>query len=303
MYHRITHASESIQPGMYVEPVAFENQIELLKEYFDIIPISELNEKLMHGSMSVKDKPYCIITFDDGWKDFYDNAFPVLKKHKTPATVFLPTEFIGTKNRFWTDVYSYLLGKKNVSEVGEFSSLENYEEILYLSSLDGDYSHKLEAGIEYLKKLPLIRINNILSELAKIWKVKIESKESDFLDWSEVSELLESKLVTFGSHTAQHQLLTTIDEVAINQELHDSIIELERQCVLNSSCKTFCYPNGNYNKDIAEMVRKNGYHLAVTTRKGWNDINDDMYTLKRIGVHQDIASTKELFANRIAGNI
>jgi peptidoglycan/xylan/chitin deacetylase (PgdA/CDA1 family) len=302
MYHRITQASDSVQAGMYVEPLTFESHIELLNEYFNIISLNELLKIIEHRNFSVRDKPYCIITFDDGWKDFYDNAYPVLRKYNTPATVFLPTDFIGTTNRFWTDDLSYLLRhKKPVS--GEHPTLDNHQEIEYLSSIDGDFEHKLEAGIEYLKKLPLIRIKKILYEMAKIWEVDFDSQERSFLDWSEVAELLESRLISFGSHTEQHQILTTIDEDAIKNELHNSLVELEKRKVINSSCKTFCYPNGNHNKKIAEMVRLKGYHLAVTTHMGWNHTNKDIYRLNRIGIHQDIASTKELYANRIAGNI
>ena len=65
----------------------------------------------------------------------------------------------------------------------------------------------------------------------------------------------------------------------------------------------FCYPNGNYTREIAEMVRSAGYHAAVTTKKGWNQFDDDRFMLKRIGIHQDMTSSVPLFAARIAGFI
>ena len=63
----------------------------------------------------------------------------------------------------------------------------------------------------------------------------------------------------------------------------------------------FCYPYGNYNENIARMVKEAGYSLAVTTKKGWNDARSDFFTLRRIGIHQDMASTKAMFGCRIAG--
>jgi hypothetical protein len=54
---------------------------------------------------------------------------------------------------------------------------------------------------------------------------------------------------------------------------------------------------------IADMVRASGYHLAVTTRNGWNHIDEDKFTLKRVGIHEDMASNFSLFASRIAGLI
>jgi peptidoglycan/xylan/chitin deacetylase (PgdA/CDA1 family) len=99
MYHRIIpekEASPGLQAGMYVEPKTFEIHIEYLKKYFLIIPLSETMNN-SGKSFSLKSKPNCILTFDDGWFDFYKYAYPILKAHDVHATVFLPTKFIGTK--------------------------------------------------------------------------------------------------------------------------------------------------------------------------------------------------------------
>ena len=64
---------------------------------------------------------------------------------------------------------------------------------------------------------------------------------------------------------------------------------------------TSCYPHGNYNNKIVRMARNAGYNLAVTTKKGWNHGEDDPFSLKRIGIYQDITSTYTMFGCRIAG--
>lgn len=89
----------------------------------------------------------------------------------------------------------------------------------------------------------------------------------------------------------------------VEKELVDSRNELLEKGVVDKSFIPFCYPNGNHTKEIADMVSSSGYHLAVTTKNGWNHSVDDRFTLKRVGVHEDMTSTGALFACRIAGLI
>ena len=110
-----------------------------------------------------------------------------------------------------------------------------------------------------------------------------------------------SGLVTFGSHTVNHLILTTLTEQEVGRELDESRERLLREGVVGSEFIPFCYPNGNYTARITEMVREAGYSMAVTTKKGWNGIGCDPYALRRVGIHQDISSTEALFGCRVTG--
>ncbi len=106
MYHRVIPGNEvrnGVQAGMYVQLETFERHIEFLKKYFSVVPVSEVSSEAKSRSFTSHDKPRCVLTFDDGWYDFYEYAFPILKTYQIPATVFLPTNFIGTENWFRTD--------------------------------------------------------------------------------------------------------------------------------------------------------------------------------------------------------
>ena len=109
--------------------------------------------------------------------------------------------------------------------------------------------------------------------------------------------------MTFGSHTASHRILTTLTDEEIRDELKRSKEKLLTEKISDPSCIPFCYPNGNYNEKTAELVKEMGYHLAVTTENGWNDAKADLFRLRRIGIHEDITSTKALFGCRITGII
>ena len=303
MYHRIMLPSKAIQSGMYVTPDTFNQHLQFLKERFTVISLKELSANLIGKRDSSFEKPVCVITFDDGWKDFYDHAFPLLCKYSLPATVFLPTGYIGTNNKFWTDIFAnLLLLKENISLDVKIDS-DFSETIIHLNKLHGNYENKLEQGIEILKKLPRVQIIKLLNDLSKIWAVNEVDDERDFINWTEVEEMKASGLISYGSHTVSHEILTAITEDEVRNELVDSKDELLGKGIMDRSCQSFCYPNGGFTDDITDIVRDSGYHIAVTTKGGWNHIDENIVALNRVGIHQDMASTVPLFASKIAGFI
>src|SRR4030065_116754 len=82
MYHRITPRKEmepGIQAGMYVEAETFKMHINYLKEHFCIVPLSEISTHIKEMNEMKRKLPICILTFDDGWHDFYKFAYPILE--------------------------------------------------------------------------------------------------------------------------------------------------------------------------------------------------------------------------------
>lgn len=305
MYHRIIpekEASPGLQAGMYVEPETFEIHIEYLKKYFHIIPLSEtINDS--GKSSSLKSKPNCILTFDDGWCDFYKYAYPILKAYEVPATVFLPTKFIDTKDQFWTDALTQLCyGKKKGIGDSRKKTTTSDPIINLLESSSGTLETRLERVIGTMKSLPHAEINRILAELSDRWGIDPTPRGREFLTWDEVREMHRSGLVSFGSHTESHRILTTLTDDEIDWELRTSKDRLVEEGVADPSCLLLAYPNGNYNDRTLHLVKKHGYSLAVTTKKGWVSRYDGLgsFELDRIGIHQDIAFTGALFGCRIA---
>jgi peptidoglycan/xylan/chitin deacetylase (PgdA/CDA1 family) len=126
-------------------------------------------------------------------------------------------------------------------------------------------------------------------------------RERVFLNWQEVKEMRESGLVSFGSHTAEHHILTTIDGEEIERQLRISKQKLTDTGAADARSISFCYPNGNYTDTIAQLVKKSGYAFAVTTQPGWNSASSASFALKRIGIHEDITTTKLMFLARVSG--
>ena len=287
---------------MYVEPKTFETHIIYLKKYFQIVPLSEATNN--YGkSFPSKRKPICILTFDDGWFDFYKYAYPILKTHVVPATVFLPTKFIGTKDQFWTDVLTQLCYGKQQGEGGRRKNpISSNPVIGLLESSSGTLETRLERSIEMMKLLTQEDIKQILADLSERWGIVPTPRGRDFLTWDEVREMHRSGLVSFGSHTVTHRILTTLRDDEIDWELQQSKDRLVAEGVVDNSFLPFAYPNGSYNDRIKDLLKKHGYNLAVTTKKGWVRYSDKakMFELARIGIHQDMTSTDAMFGCRIA---
>lgn len=259
---------------------------------------------MQNGAVSSLEKPMCVLTFDDGWLDFYTSAYPLLIAHGLPATVFLPTGFIGSEKEFWTERFAFLLSRRHQKDkVPDVVSSSEESEIAgvlgELLEMNGQFIDQLENGIALLKTTPLPIVDRVLEALAEIWEVPDKEDGRDFFNWDEVREMLDSGLISFGSHTISHQILTTLSSDDIKRELAGSQkVLIDRKAVTDGHV-SFCYPNGGCSPAVARLVELSSYELAVTTKKGVNDMFSDRFMLKRIGIHQDMASTVPLFAARL----
>ena len=118
MYHSIANDDESgVHPYYRIStsPGAFSEQMSFLsRNDYHVADLKDLNRLLNEGWQN---KKYAVLTFDDGYDDFHTMAFPILEEHRFPATVFLPTAFIGSSNERFP-------GKKHL----------NWEQVVELSN-------------------------------------------------------------------------------------------------------------------------------------------------------------------------
>lgn len=118
-----------------------------------------------------------------------------------------------------------------------------------------------------------------------------------YLSWEEASLLQQTQDVEFGSHTCSHPGLLTLSASESRHEFQHSLNDLVSHLAVETP--TLSYPKGQYSTVLAEEARKVGYACAVTTDRGTNEINHDLFTLGRtlIGDYDD----KAAFAVRVSG--
>lgn len=97
MYHNVGKPRENAAlRSLYVSPRMFKFQMRYLKTAgFKVVPLTEIATFVRNGGTGDR---LVALTFDDGYRDFYENAFPVLKEYNFPSTVFLVSDLVGKEN-------------------------------------------------------------------------------------------------------------------------------------------------------------------------------------------------------------
>ena len=308
MYHRVLKDDDkailSMQPGMYVTESVFKEQMNFLARHYHLISLKELLELWRNGGYS-KDKRYCIVTFDDGWLDNYLYAYPVLKEHDIPATIFVTTSFVGTNRWYWPEKLSFLILNKYQDLLDLSDASEDFKDDVITSILTGVHeksdcvkSEMIDFVIETLKKYTEQSIEDAIGKIYVLLNISVP-EERVVLNWDEIDEM-SSNGISFGSHTCNHKILTGITLGEVREELKNSKELLEAKSL--NFIPVFCYPNGSHNQKIQSIVKECGYEAAVTTRFGFEcEKPDDYFSMKRIGVHNDISSTMPLFSFHLSG--
>jgi len=314
LYHRVLDLQEERNfcslPGIIVSVRMFDEQMKYLSKNYNVISLGNLVDSLKNNLPFPKKG--VVITFDDGWRDNYSFAFPILKKYNLPATIFLTSGYIGTNKTFWPEqVISLLKSGKNLKENLRNLSDEIYPPMIQ-DCLDELVQHKkpyldvLTDLIEYLKYLPPLKREVITDDLKKRIKPAGElfSDSPFMLSWEEI-EILEKNHVSFGSHSINHSILTQLDKVEAQKEIFNSKKEIEKK--LNKQISSFAYPNGDLNDLVKNLVKQAGYLCAVTLGSGLNDKHTDVFSLSRRNVHESSSAgpkgrfSKALFACQING--
>lgn len=305
MYHRILPSQDARnrfeEPGMVVTPETFRLHLEIIRQYFEIIDLSEWLTLKQEGCQLPA--MACAITFDDGWADNHEFAFPVLKELQAPATIFLVSDMIGTSQQFWPERLSRIITDISLNHSDEWF----HPELAWLKVLatglpiNGTQpsQEELSALIAITKRYPDQEIHDRLDLIENALQLQSASQAASLLDWHQITEMIDSGLVKAGSHTCRHVRLNkdTPEEILINE-----IINSKRTIESHTGkpVETFCFPNGDFSPAALELVRQH-YAGAVTTNSGWNTTATDNYMLQRIGIHQDISQDRTAFLARISG--
>lgn len=306
MYHRVLPPDHPempiIQPGMVVHPQTFRMHLRVLKQRFEVVHLDDWLQRVARGQPVPKKA--CAITFDDGWRDNYDYAFPLLQEAALPATIFLVSDKVGTLESFWPERLARVLwhgGKGQAPAVWdsvEFAWLKQFG-ASYPFGLRPPVGSEIDAIIHQCKRFTDADLQERLQRMESRSVSTTATVTPDILDWNQVHAMAASGLIRFGSHTRHHvRLSDSVDASILLDEIRTSRKVIESHTHLTAD--VFCYPNGNHTPGVKRLVQGH-YQAACTTQRGWNDVSGDRYLLKRIGIHDDVTADEVSFLAKLSG--
>lgn len=302
MYHRV--ADETCDPwGLCVTPRHFEQQMDVLRKSFSVIPIRQVVAFLAEGTIPRRS---VAITFDDGYADNVHTAKPILERYDLPATFFLVGKYVGSQIEFWWDELDRLLLQPGTLPDrfelnGDGSSIQ---EVLSEASTYSKESYNSNRNWRAWEDPPTPRHSlyyslwkqmrpmadkdrqRILETLRRWADTDSQARTSRrALSSSELSALAGDRLIDVGCHTMTHPQLSSLSTSMQSDEIRSCKVYLEE--ILGRPIKSFVYPYGgqeDYTADTVSLVREMGFSSGCSTLPGLVTEDSDPFQLPRMPV-------------------
>jgi peptidoglycan/xylan/chitin deacetylase (PgdA/CDA1 family) len=277
-YHRFSER----EGGARISARAFAEQTKYLAAHYTLVPLSYMADCWRRSDIPQR---LAAITIDDGYRDAYEIAFPILRKYRAPATVFVVAKFVDGATWLWTDKTRYLTAQAAPQAL----KIGIGERSLRLE-LNDDASRARAAELinAALKPLSEEARNALIGRLASDLRESLPDRppaQYSAINWGQAREMADAR-VEIGSHTLTHPILTGLSDERLREEVSESRDRI--QSALGRKVETFCYPNGDNDSRTRREVARAGYRLAVTTEFGLNNERDDLLALRRIHGEYDL---------------
>jgi peptidoglycan/xylan/chitin deacetylase (PgdA/CDA1 family) len=266
-YHRVVDdfaaAARVEMPSMLTSRDMFERHIDWLGRHFRFVGLDEIGEHALTGEPF--GEPVVAITFDDGYRDVYEQAFPLLERKGVPAAIFVVTDLVGHPVWQHHDRLYRLMAKA-------FATWDDPQRELRGLFRDLDIPADVLPGSHADTTTPSMTVAALLPGLsrAKVGQV-LEGLESAVgngfgsppltVTWPMLAEMRRAGWV-IGSHSATHASLPTESPAIVAEELGRSKRELEQQ--IGQPVAHFAYPGGHFTRPVVDALQTAGYQFAYT---------------------------------------
>jgi peptidoglycan/xylan/chitin deacetylase (PgdA/CDA1 family) len=273
-YHRIDEQAADGHSAIFsATPAEFATQVRWLASRRRPISLAHLLE-VRRAAASLPPRSV-MVTFDDGYRDFAEVAWPTLKEHGVPVTLFVPTAYPGAGQRaFWWDrldaAFTTTARRDELeTDLGRISLRSAADRRRSLRDVRGRIAAMPHA-------VALEQLDRLIQELGGV------AADSPVLTWPELRALAHDG-VAVAPHSRTHPLLDRIERGAAGREIAGSRHDLQRE--IGISPPAFAYPGGAHSPDVVALVTEAGFEVAFTTQRGINDLRRaDWLRLRRINV-------------------
>ena len=284
-YHRIGDPGQSpIDSGVFsASAEQFEGQLRYLKTDCDVVRVADIPDVLRAGA-----KRRCVlISFDDGYVDNYEMAFPALKQAGLSAVIFLATGFLDQRSVAWWDDIAWMVKQSirlslNLPEVWQIES-------------QGLSASRIETVTRRLlrlaKSLAPHALAEFLTDLAYATgtgRAPESQLTAPWLTWDMVREMHQAG-IEFGGHTVSHPVLSRCSAEQQQFEIQQCKKRIEEE--LSAPITAFSYPIGqpwSFNDHSIRLARAAGYHYGFSFYPGYATSGSDRFDLRRVSMEPGV---------------
>ncbi|GLX78200.1 hypothetical protein tinsulaeT_15400 [Thalassotalea insulae] len=291
-YHRIGDEEKSaFDPNVFsCTEQRFEQHIKFFNDKFVPISVEQLIEKIENNTKL--DKKYALITFDDGYIDNYEVAYPILKRYNTPAAFYIATDYLDAPHIPWWDEIAWIVRHTKVPSI----KLTNWQESIDISNSSA--IEKIRKVLRVIKQDQSRTMPDKIAELENVCQCHIPDSlrnSSLFINWQQAKEMSDNGM-HIGSHTLSHSILSHLNETEQKKEIEQSKAIIEQH--LNKATTSIAYPVGGrsaFSKLTQQLAKQAGYKLAFSFIPGvvLSFAADQRYQLRRLPVDGN-CTVKEL---------
>lgn len=299
MYHRIGEPGDDPW-ALAVTPAHFEEHLRVLSRVREVVPLSELAMRLVQGKTVNR---LAALTFDDGYADNLYEAKPLLEKSRMRATVFVTTDGVGPRGRYWWDELAWLVpavARRQPTlrvEVGRVWHEWRLNE-------SGDAPQQARAMRKWRAwETPITRCQRVYVALWQLLRSSTRAQIEDLLGQlrkivgdadeggtifsilskDELRSLAATDAVEIGAHGMTHVSLRDISPDLCRREIEQAKLTLEEQ--IDAPIRAFAYPFGEWSDTAVAVLREAGFLCACTTHQGVTRRSSDAFKLPRFHVH------------------
>jgi peptidoglycan/xylan/chitin deacetylase (PgdA/CDA1 family) len=266
LHHVRPPRPERFQPNRWLEvtPRFLARLIKVLRRSrMDLISLDEMHRRMIDGDFS---RRFVCLTFDDGYRDTLQWAYPVLKEAGVPFAIYVPTSFPDRLGELWWLALEAVIARNDRIGLvinGRDRKFDCRTVAEKLALYDELYSWLRGRSTE-------AEMRDIVRRLATFYQVDVAAFCDELsMDWSDLAQLAADPLVTIGAHTVNHQILARLSQDAARSEMElgRSVIE----AALGVKPAHLSYPFGDRTACAArefELVAELGFKTAVTARPG-----------------------------------
>lgn len=316
LYHRVAELTADPQL-LSVTPAHFEEHLAVLNKNYKVMPLDDLVTAVIKGAAP---KKAVAITFDDGYADNYQHAWPLLKKYSMPATIYVATGYVASNREFFCDELERLLLRSDILPDALKLTIAGRQYEWQLRLTGGDYNQcndswsVLEEGDPtpahqaYRELHRILRNQPYQIQMQALEEIRAAAGDDGSarpthraLSWEQIREISAHGLVDIGAHTVNHTYLSSLTKANQKKEIVDSVHAIESWT--QKRVTSFAYPYGtrdSYDANTLTAVCEAGFLNASSNFRARISKGTEPFQLPRLVVRD---CPGDLFERRLQRNL